>query len=124
MDENHRVADYILSEYQDVIDNPRLLHIIEIYKTWFDAKLEPTDKNFLYHEDLQLSADVVALLDFPYELSKNWKDHFDGKIFTREELYELEIRSTMNYLKLRKIKRLIEEGTLILVHQSHPIRGR
>ena len=110
LDENHRVADYILSEYQDVIDNPRLLHIIEIYKTWFDAKLEPTDKNFLYHEDLQLSADVVALLDFPYELSKNWKDHFDGKIFTREELYELEIRSTMNYLKLRKIKRLIEEN--------------
>lgn len=109
-DENMRVADYILEEYTDMIDNSKLLHIVEIYKTWYDEKLEPTEKNFLYHENLQLSADVVALLDFPYELSNNWKDHFEGKIFTREELYQEEVKSTMNYLKLRKIKKLIEEN--------------
>jgi DNA primase len=109
-DDEIRVADYILDEYADVIDNPRLLQIVVIYRTWFLEKLEPTAKNFLYHEDLQLSADVVSLLDFPYELSNNWKDHYDGKIFTREELYQEEVKSTMNYLKLRKIKRLIEEN--------------
>ena len=52
----------------------------------------------------------MSLLDFPYELSNNWKDHFEGKIFTREELYQEEVRSTLNYLKLRKIKKLIEEN--------------
>jgi DNA primase len=109
-DEDLRVADYILEEYSDLIDNPRLLHIIDVYKTWYEAKLEPTEKNFLYHEDQKLSADVVSLLDFPYELSNNWKDHFEGKIFTREELYHEEVKSTMNYLKLRKIKKLIEEN--------------
>jgi DNA primase len=109
-DEDLRVADYILEEYSDLIDNPRLLHIIDVYKTWYEEKLEPTEKNFLYHEDQKLSADVVSLLDFPYELSNNWKDHFEGKIFTREELYHEEVKSTMNYLKLRKIKKLIEEN--------------
>ena len=108
--EEMRVADYILEDYTDIIDNPKLLHIIEVYKTWYDEKLEPTEKNFLYHEDQQLSADVVSLLDFPYELSNNWKDHFEGKIFTREELYHEGVKSTINYLRLRKIKKLIEEN--------------
>ena len=53
---------------------------------------------------------MVSLLDFPYELSLNWKEHFEGKIFTRDELYLEEVKSTMNYLKLRKIKKLIEEN--------------
>ena len=47
-------------------------------------------------------------MDFPYELSVNWKEHYEGKINTREELYKEEVASTMNYLKLRKIKRLID----------------
>ncbi len=105
-----RVADYILDDYLDLIDDGKLLHIIETYKIWYGEKIEPTDKNFLYHEDQQLSRDVVSLLDFPYELSHNWKEHFEGKIFTREELYLEEVKSTMNYLKLRKIKKLIEEN--------------
>ena len=109
-DEHTRVADHIFEEYPDLIDDARLLRIIEIYKTWYQADLEPTDKNFLYHEDQQLSRDVVSLLDFPYELSHNWKEHFEGKIFTREELYLEEVKSTLNYLKLRKIKKLIEEN--------------
>ena len=109
-DEEVRVADYILDDYTDLVDDKKLLHIIETYKAWYEAKLEPTDKNFLYHEDQELSKDVVSLLDFPYELSHNWKEHFEGKIFTREELYLEEVRSTMNYLKLRKIKKLIEEN--------------
>ena len=109
-DERAHVADYIFDEYPEVVEDAKLLRIVEIYKTWYQEGLEPTDKNFLYHEDQQLSRDVVSLLDFPYELSRNWKEHFEGKIFTREELYLEEVKSTMNYLKLRKIKKLIEEN--------------
>ena len=109
-DESKTVAQYIIEEYNDVVDDPSLVRIIEIYKTWYQQGLQPTSKNFLYHEDQQLSAQVVSLLEFPYELSENWKDHFEGKLFTREELYREEVTSTINYLKLRKIKRLIEEN--------------
>lgn len=109
-DDNRRVADYIFEENveHEMIDNKNLLRVIETYKTWYDAGLEPTSKNFLYHDDLQLSTLVVSLMDMSHELSPNWKDHYDGKIFTREELYKEEVFSSLNYLKLRKIKRLID----------------
>jgi DNA primase len=107
-----RVADYIIQEFvdQSLIDDQSLLHIMEIYKTWYKQGIEPTAKNFLYYEDQQLSASVVSLMDFPYELSPNWKEHYEGKILTREDLYKEEILSTVNYLKLRKIKKMIEEN--------------
>lgn len=109
-DDNKRVADYIFEENveHEMIDNKNLLRVIETYKAWYEAGLEPTSKNFLYHDDLQLSTLVVSLMDMSHELSPNWKDHYDGKIFTREELYKEEVFSSLNYLKLRKIKRLID----------------
>ena len=57
-----------------------------------------------------MSAAVVALMDFPYELSPNWKEHYEGKMYTREELYREEILSTVSYLKLRKVRKMIEEN--------------
>jgi DNA primase len=109
-DENARVADYIFGESidHDMIDNKKLVRIMETYKTWYGEGIEPTQKNFLYHEDQELSALVVSIMDFPYEISPNWKEHYEGKINTREDLYKEEVFSTLNYLKLRKIKRLID----------------
>lgn len=112
-DEQTLVADYILSESAeliDLIDNKRLLKILHLYTTWYQQGLEPTTKNFLYHEDQELSTLAVSIMDFHYEISPNWKDHFDGKIFTPDELYKEDVLSTMRYLKLKKIKRLIEEN--------------
>jgi DNA primase len=108
--DQQKVADFMLGESidHDMIDNKQLVKILEIYKEWYEQGLEPTAKNFLYHEDQDLSRLVVSIMDFPYEISPNWKEHFEGKIATREELYREEVISTLNYLKLRKIKRLIE----------------
>jgi DNA primase len=109
-DADKRVADYMLGESidYDMIDNKQLVKILETYTTWYKQGLEPTAKTFLYQEDQELSAVVVSIMDFPYELSPNWKEHYEGKISTREELYREEVLSTLNYLKLRKIKRLIQ----------------
>jgi len=109
-DEQKRVADFMLEESldEDMIDNKELLQIFQFYKAWYREGLEPTAKNFLYQEDQHLSSLVVSILHFPYELSPNWKEHYEGKIASREELYREEVMSTLNYLKLRKIKRLIE----------------
>ncbi len=121
-DENRRVADYIFGEAidHDMIDNKQLVRILETYRTWYDEGLEPTARNFLYHEDQTLSALVVSIMDFPYELSLNWKEHFEGKINTREDLYKEEVFSTLNYLKLRKIKRLIDINQQDLEKQHSP----
>ncbi|HET9057017.1 MAG TPA: DNA primase [Chitinophagaceae bacterium] len=111
-DDKKRVADYIFEESveHDMIDNKLLLRVLENYKIWYQEGIEPTSKNFLYHEDLELSTLVVSIMDMGYELSPNWKDHYEGKILTRDELYKEEVLSSLNYLKLRKIKKLIDEN--------------
>ena len=120
-DESKRVADYVFEELSDqqIIENDQLMRIVDHYKTWYEAGIEPTAKNFLYHEDQQLSALVVSIIDFPYELSNNWAEHYEGKILTREELYVEDVNSTVNYLKLRKIKKLIEENQRDLERQHN-----
>jgi DNA primase len=112
-DDRQSVADYILgecTELYELIDNKRLLKILDLYRSWYEQGLEPGTKSFLYHEDQELSTLAVSIMDFHYEISPNWKDHYDGKIATPEELYREDVRSTMRYLKLRKIQRLIEEN--------------
>ncbi|HMK04860.1 MAG TPA: DNA primase [Ferruginibacter sp.] len=110
-----KVADYIFKEVEEngleeLIDNKELVRVMQTYKAWYDAGIEPTAKNFLYHDDLQMSALVVSIMDFNYEISPNWKEHFEGHIPTREDLFAEEVFSTLNYLKLRKIKRLMDEN--------------
>jgi DNA primase len=84
--------------------------VIETYQSWIKEGIDAGPKQFLYHPDVQLSAVVIGLMDTRYELSANWKDHYDGPLPTREDLYKEEVSSTLNYLKLRKIKRLIDEN--------------
>jgi DNA primase len=110
-----KVADYIFKEIADnqleeLIDNKELIRIMQTYKAWYDAGLEPAARNFLYHEDQQMSTLVVSIMDFNYDISPNWKAHFEGHIATRDELFAEEVFSTLNYLKLRKIKRLMDEN--------------
>ena len=110
-----RVADYIFTEIEgnqldEMIDNKSLVDLIKTYKTMYDAGLEPNAKTFLYHEDFTLSALVVSVMDYTYEISPNWKNIFEGKIATRDDLYKEEVFSTLNYLKLRKIKRMMDEN--------------
>jgi DNA primase len=50
---------------------------------------------------------VMSILEFPYEVSDGWKEHFETPVPTREDTFKEEVFSTINYLGLRKIKRLI-----------------
>jgi DNA primase len=114
-DEEQKVAEYVFKEIEEnqleeLIDNKDLLGVLHTYKAWYDAGIEPTDKNFLYHDDLAMSSLVVSIMDFNHEISPNWKEHYEGHIATREELYREEVFSSLNYLKLRKIKRLMDEN--------------
>ncbi len=113
--DDETVAKYMFAEItenqlSDLIDNKNLVRIIDTYKIWYDNGIEPTTKNFLYHDDVELSTLAVSIMDFNYEISPNWSAHFEGHIPTREDLFKEEVFSTLNYLKLRKIKRLIDEN--------------
>ena len=114
-DEQQRVADHVFAEIElnnleELIDNKDLIALLKAYKTWYDEGLEPTAKTFLYHEDNMLRNLAIAVMDYNYEISPNWKEVYEGKIYTREDLYKEEVFSTINYLKLRKIKRMMDEN--------------
>jgi DNA primase len=114
-DNDEKVVDHILKEIEanhleELFDNKELVRVIQMYKTWYTEGIEPTPKNFLYHDDMQMSQLVVSIMDFNYEISPKWKEHFEGHIPTRDDLFKEEVFSTLNYLKLKKIKRLMEEN--------------
>ncbi len=110
--ETQTVTDYLVSEIMEngLIESAPLLNILQSFKVWYDEGLEPTAKNFFYHEDQAVSTLVVSIMDFQYELSAKWSEHSNSKILTWEDLYKQEITSCLNYLKLRKIRKLIEQN--------------
>jgi DNA primase len=118
------VADYLLYECIDdeLITNSGLLKIVNIYRNWYEQKLEPTAKNFLYSDDLELSRMVVSLIEFPYEISPNWLNTYEMPVPTREDNYKEEIISTLSYLELKKLKTLIEQNQKELEQSSSPER--
>lgn len=103
------VADYLLHECidEDTFEDPMLKKIINTYKTWYEEKLEPTSKNFLYTDDLLMSNAVVNLIEFPYEVSDGWESKYEMPVPKKEDNYKNDITSTLRYLELKKIKKLI-----------------
>ena len=103
------VADYLLYEMIDdeMISNPSLQKIIDIYKIWYEEKLEPGIKNFLYSDDAEMSRIVISIIEFPYDVSPGWMKNYEMPVPTREDNYKKEIISTLSYLELKKIKKLI-----------------
>ncbi len=113
--EELKVADYVFKELEEnqleeLIDNKDLIKVLKTYTNWYKDGLEPTEKNFLYYENHTESALVAGLIDFKHELSPNWKSRFDIHVPYGEEQYLVDVFSSLNYLKLRKIKRLIDEN--------------
>lgn len=111
-DNGKRVADFLFEELddEDLFDNKQLWEIAETYKTWYQAGMEPTPRHFYYMENQAMSALVVSLMEFPYEVSDKWKNKFRLPVSSREEMYKEEVLATLRYLKLRKIKRMMEEN--------------
>jgi DNA primase len=108
-EDGKKVADYLLYDFmeEDTIEDEMLRKIVANYKTWYEEKLEPTAKSFLYSEDLQMSNAVTNLIEFPYEVSDGWEAKYEMKVPTREDNYKIDIASTLRYLELKKIKKLI-----------------
>jgi len=124
-DDNTKVANYIISaldelEINQMIENKLLITIIEEYRKANNAGENPNAKFFLYHEDETIKNMVIKLMEEETEISPNWKYYYQGYIATREDLYKEEVSSTLNYLQLRKIKKLIAENQAELEKTNDP----
>lgn len=121
-EENKKVADYYFEELmeEDLFDNKNLYAIIQLYRQFYEEGTEPDSRSFLYYEDEAIRAQVITVMDFPYELSFKWKEEYDMPVHTREEMYKEEVISALGYLKLRKIKRLITQNQQDLEKEQDP----
>jgi DNA primase len=133
--EEDSVAKYIFMEIEkdgleDLFDNKLLVSIINEYKSAVEEGNRPDEKYFLYHANPQIGQMAVSLLSEKHQISPNWTKFFKGNILGRNELYREEVRSSMTYLKLKKVKRLIvenqfdlekeqSEDDLIILLQTH-----
>jgi DNA primase len=128
-DEQISIAEYILNEgiIEEMIDNGTVLKILNQYKEKLAAHQPTSDKDFIFSEDQDVSALVVSILNTPYELSQRWQEEktmfgtleqgfrkYMGIEYHHKPLvgqtkdYKDNIISTLQYLKLKKIKRLLE----------------
>src|SRR4029078_9677111 len=96
--------------------------------------------HIVYHPDTKVSSLAVSLLNFPYEESEHWKKEYSQATGYQKQLFEQsyeqfirtvardndqqlmnylkaeedrtheQVESALNYLKLRKIKRMLNEN--------------
>jgi DNA primase len=99
-----------------------------------------TKNYFVYHPDPKLSSLAVSVLNFPYEESEHWKKEYSQATGYQRQLFQQtyeqfiqtvaknneqqlmsylkmdedrtheEVESALNYLKLRKIKRMLNQN--------------
>ena len=129
---------------ESLIDNTDVLRLINSFKQAIQAGAPPDKNFFIYHADAKLSALAVSLLNFPYEESDHWRREFSQTTGYQQKLFEQSyenfiktvahdngkdlmrflkmdedktndaVDSAINYLKLRKIKRMLLENQIDL----------
>ncbi len=149
------MVDESLIDNQDVL---ALLNTFR--ETLLRNQTAPEKNFFIYHPDTRLSTFAVSLLNFPYEESERWRTEFSQDSGFQKQLFEQsyedfmrtiakdndkellrflkmdedktneEVESVINYLKLRKIKRMLLENQVDMekthtpeeydiLHQTH-----
>jgi DNA primase len=127
------VADYIFSQFEDgeLFENKTLYNVVDLYKQLYHSGSKPNTKSFLYHQDPQVSTLVISLTETRHELSDRWNTRdqdlkydtikqgylkYLGKeyIVKQEQAdldrYKDDVRSTVTYMQLKKIKKMIREN--------------
>lgn len=130
-DDNQKIADYIFNEsiVEDMIENITVTRVLQQYREMLAEHKEPTDKDFIFSQENDISTLVVSILNTPYELSTHWDaerqafasleqgfrkylgiDYKHKPLVKEEKGFKDDVLSTLQYLKLKKIKRLLEEN--------------
>jgi DNA primase len=135
---------------ESLIDNADILRVIHIFKEGLKHNSQLDKNYFIYHPDNKISLLAVSLLNFPYEESDHWRREFSQSTGYQTQLFEQsyedfirtvardnenelmsylkmdedrtneEVDSAINYLKLRKVKRMLLENQVDLEKQHAP----
>ena len=105
------VADYVFTEMEGLhFDNQQLEQLLEMYRLQYRQGLQPNTKSFLYNEDEAIRNLTIAITIFPYELNAGWDNLIDGKKITGQDNSHQDVIMSINYYKLRKIKKMFDQN--------------
>ncbi len=110
--ENISVAEYILSNIEEVLDDFDNQLFTKIAKHCLQLLMDKKPLNpshFINHKDLEISSLAIDLLQSPYDYSPGWEDRYDIYL-TTQKMPELNFTqdslSALLRFKLRKIIRM------------------
>lgn len=119
-DENETLAEFTFRELEHFhFENPQIEQLFNSYKTKYFEGLQPDSKTFLYDPNETNRSLVIQLLETKNELSENWDEIMEMKIFGVDKSKE-DIESSLTYFKEKKILKLIFENQLDLQNDSLP----
>ncbi len=105
------IAQYIFDELEQFhFSNIQLDALYNEYKNEYYKGAEPTAKSFLYHTDENIRNLIITITVSPFELSQNWDKILEGMNITTRDISQQDVLMSVNYYKLRKLKRMLEEN--------------
>jgi len=112
-----------------MIENQTVTKILHMYRDMLAQHLEVSDKDFIFSQENDVSTLVVSILNSPYELSERWRaekevfsvleqgfrkymniEYKHKPLQKEEKTFKDDVQSTLQYLKLKKIKHLMEQN--------------
>jgi DNA primase len=118
-DEEKTIAQYIFDELEQfAFESPVYISLFNEYKLMYDKGLEPTAKAFLYHKDENVRNLIIAITVSPYELSQKWDEVLEGMNIVNRDNSQQDALMSVNYYKLKKIKKMFEENQHGMEHAS------
>lgn len=109
--EEMTMADYIFLELQEFsFDDTELDRLLSVYKNLHYRGEQPSSKTLLYHEDDKMRKFVIDVSAQPHELSPNWDVKMEGLNINNRDISRQDVIMSLNYFKLRKIKKMFEEN--------------
>ena len=115
--ETQTVADYVFTEMEGYhFDNQQLEQLLEMYRLQYRQGSQPNTKSFLYDEDEAIRNLTIAITIFPYELNAGWDNLIDGKKITGKDTSHQDVLMSLNYYKLRKIKKMFDQNQYDMEH--------
>ncbi|MEI8111599.1 MAG: DNA primase [Chitinophagia bacterium] len=105
------VAQYIFSELLDFqFDIPLMEKFFNEYQQQFHQGLEPGISSFMYHEDEEIRKHTLEIATIPFELSTRWNEYLESRHNIHTPNSKGDVEQSVNYFKLRKVKKMIEEN--------------
>ncbi|MBY0347240.1 MAG: DNA primase, partial [Hydrotalea flava] len=110
-DETMTMADFVFQEIENFeIENDLINQTIQEYRQLYEQDKQPDAKTFLYHENNAIRQLVITTTVSPFELSQKWDEKIEGLNITNRDVAHQDILLSVDYFKLRKIKKMFVQN--------------